>query len=256
MSKGGSKKHQKVYRMKGCYKTRKNYLGGSGDINLAYPGNVPTVSNPFLSYTGKGGSSNKTMPNQGDTSQMGTHFLNPQGAQRGGNCGCGIPLMTGGCGPMCAMGFMVGGKRHRNRCRCSKCKKRGGQKGGNPGMPYPNGLAGSPWTPSTSGWPGVNGIQGDRNYIDLNTYKTDVSRQMISTGANPPFSIGGKKSTRKQRGGTLSNFFAQDLINLGRQFNYGMGSAYNALTGYQSPVNPLPWKDQLQNTGSLKSSSI
>ena len=54
-----SSKRQKVYKMKGCStKSRKNYLGGSADINLAYPGNnVPTVPNPFLAYTGKGGSS-------------------------------------------------------------------------------------------------------------------------------------------------------------------------------------------------------
>jgi hypothetical protein len=37
----------------------------------------------------------------------------------------------------------------------------------------------------------------------------------------------------------------QDLINLGRQFQFGLGSAYNALAGYSSPVNPLPWRDQL-----------
>ncbi|NBP58858.1 hypothetical protein EBU71_20400 [bacterium] len=249
------KRSQRVYKMKGCSKTRKNYLGGSGDVTLAYPGNVPTVPNPFLSYTGKGGS-DKTLPNQGPTSEMGTHFLNPQGAQRGGTCGCGMPLMVGGsCGPMCGMGFMVGGARHRCRCRCSKCKKRGGQKGGNPGIPYPNGLTGSPWTPNSSGWPGVDGIQGDRNYLDLNTYDTDISRQMISTGANPPFSIGGKRK-RKQKGGTLSNFLAQDFINLGRQFNYGMGSAYNALAGYSAPVNPLPWKDQLPNSSNLRASTI
>ena len=61
MGKKSSRKHQKVYRMKGCSKkTRKNYLGlgGSADINLAYTGNkVPTVPNPFLAYTGKGGAS-------------------------------------------------------------------------------------------------------------------------------------------------------------------------------------------------------
>ena len=74
---------------------------------------------------------------------------------------------------------------------------------------------------------------------------------MVATGANPPFSIGGKRKTRKQRGGTLSNFIGQDLINLGRQFQFGVGSAYNALAGYQSPTNPMPWKGQMPNTPSL-----
>ena len=31
-------KKQKIYRMKGCSKTRKNYLGGSTDTPLAYTG--------------------------------------------------------------------------------------------------------------------------------------------------------------------------------------------------------------------------
>ena len=272
-----SSKHQRLYKMKGCSKkTRKNYLGGSSilgaDINLAYPGNnIPTVPNPFLAYTGKGGSCgnltpnlnipsntnamDKTVPNTGPPSD-GYNFLNPQGLQRGG-CGCGIPLMggsskKGGCGP-CLSGLMVGGKRHRLGCKCSSCKMKGGKlmKGGNPGIPYPDGLVGEAWTPAIGGWPGVNGVQGDRNYLPVNDYKTDISRQMIYTGANPPFSIGGKGRTRKQRGGTLSNFLGQDLINLGRQFQFGLGGAYNALAGHSSPINPMPWKDQLPNTSSL-----
>ena len=282
-------KHQKVYKMKGCSKkTRKNYLGGSSalgaDINLAYPGNnVPTVPNPFLAYTGKGGSNlnipsntnamDKTVPNTGPPSD-GYNFLNPQGLQRGG-CDCGIPLMSGGsfmkggncpscsmsggrskkggCGPLCLSGLMVGGKRHRLECKCSSCKMKGGKlmKGGNPGIPYPNGLVGEAWTPAIGGWPGVNGVQGDRNYLPVNDYKIDISRQMIDVGANPPFSIGGKGRTRKQRGGAYSNFLGQDLINLGRQFQFGLGGAYNALAGYSSPINPMPWKDQLPNTSSL-----
>ena len=288
-----SRKSQKVYKMKGCSKkTRKNYLGGSSisgaDINLAYPeNNVPTVPNPFLAYTGKGGSCggnltpnlnspsnpngvDKTVPNTGPTPPIpATPFLNSIGSQKGGyGCGisvmkggncmsCSAPLMSGGrkkkggCGPLCAVGFMVGGKRHRLGCKCSSCKMRY-MKGGNPGIPYPDGLVGKPWTGGIEGLPGVDGIQGDRNYLALNDYKTDISRQMIATGANPPFSIGGGKNlTRKQRGGTLSNFLTQDLLNLGRQFQFGVGSAYNALAGYSSPVNPMPWKDQLPNTASL-----
>lgn len=284
-------KHKTVYKMKGCLKkTRKNYLGGSSalgaDINLAYPGNnVPTVPNPFLAYTGNGGAPNlniptntnamdKTVPNTGPPS-VGYNFINPQGLQRGG-CGCGMsggsfmkggnclscsaPLMSGGrskkggCGsPLCLSGLMVGGKRHRLGCKCSSCKMKGGKlmKGGNPGIPYPDGLVGEAWTPAIGTWPGVNGVQGDRNYLPVNDYKTDISRQMIDTGANPPFSIGGKGRTRKQRGGTLSNFLGQDLINLGRQFQFGLGGAYNTLAGYSSPVNPMPWKDQLPNTSNL-----
>jgi hypothetical protein len=138
---------------------------------------------------------------------------------------------------------------------CSEQMKGGA---GNNGIPYPNGLVGSSWTPASSGWPGVNGINGDKNYLALNEYKVDPQTAMIATGANPPFSVGGGKRSRrrrgkKQKGGNLSNLFSQDLINLGRQLQYGVGTAYNGITGYPAPVNPLPWKGQMPNTPSLAS---
>ena len=261
---------QKLYKMKGCSKTvRKG--GGNGDVYLAYPANnVPFLPNSHLAYTGKGGAcglnapqastmpvnsyaADKTIPNTGPPAG-GFNFLNSVRSQHGGGCNCGMPFMSGGCGDMCSI---KGGKRATRRAR-GKARamgkeraKAGGkksQRGGNPGIPYPNGLAGSPWTPAISGWPGVNGIQGDRNHFPLNTYKNDISRQMVDVGPNPPFVVGGGKRvkgrTRKQRGGTLSNFLTQDLVNLGRQVHFGVGSAYNALSGYSAPVNPLPWKDQ------------
>ena len=246
MTKKASRKNQKIYRMKGCSKTRKNYLGG--DNNLAYPSNnVPKVPNPFLAYTGKGGANlDSAYPNQGPPSD-GFNFLNPLGSQRGGNCGCGVPLMSGGL----SMKATVAGGKHRYGCKCSICKSKKGKtkrsmSGGNKGIPYPDGLVGKPWTPSITGWPGVDNISGGRNYLANNNYNTDISRQMIATGANRPFSVGGGK--RKQKGGTLSNFIGQDLINLGRQFQFGLGSAYNAISGYPAPTNPLPWKDQLPRT--------
>jgi hypothetical protein len=264
---------QKLYRMKGCSKTmRKKQSGGSGDIYLAYPANnVHFLPNSHLAYTGKGGSAcglnappmptmptntnaaDKAMPNTGPAAG-GFNFLNSARAQHGGSCSsCERPFMSGGCGDMCSM---KGGKRRTKSARRTRAiaksrataggKKR--QQGGNPGIPYPNGLAGSPWTPSISGWPGVDGIQGDRNHFPLNTYNNDISRQMVDVGPNPPFVVGGgkraKARTQKQRGGTLSNFLTQDLVNLGRQVQFGVGSAYNALSGYSAPVNPLPWKDQ------------
>lgn len=275
MSKKTSKK-QKIYRMKGCSKTRKNHLGGS---TLAYTGDKTNFQpNPFLAYTGKGGSAcglsnvsnipintnanNRAYPNTGPL-PTGDIFLNSIGPQRGG-CNCGSPILTGGskkkmkkggCGQLCSMGFMVGGKRQRLLCKCIECKKRNKKVmyGGNVGIPYPNGLVGKPIEiGKVDGLPGENGIPGDRNYNPYNTYTRDISREMAYLDANQQ---GGKRKQkgdkRKQKGGTLSNFMAQDLINLGRQFQYGLGSAYNALAGYQSPVSPLPWKDQLNNSSAL-----
>ena len=191
---------------------------------------------------------NPTIPSSGPN-PTGFNFLNPLGSQKGG-CGCGLP-QTGGACSLCAMGFMKGGS-HRIGCKCSKCKmnKRGGSV--NNGIPNPNGLVGNPWTPAISGWPGVNGVDGGSNYLAPNNYHTDVQTSIVNTGANPPFSIGGgKKTRRRQKGGTLSNFLTQDLVNLGRQFQFGLGSAYNAVAGYSSPANPLPWKGQFPNEPSI-----
>lgn len=274
---------QKLYKMKGCSSTRKNRYGGKGtmnlafqvpalgaDFNLAYPYKGPFPPNPALAYTGKGGKSNffpilenpsyltvKTSnenginplyPNTGPPPN-GFNFLNPLQQQRGGSCGCGaFPFMSGG------------GKnsKHRQGCKCSTCKKNmrggGGCSTSNNGIPYPNGLVGKPFVDPTN-LPGAKGIPGDANYYSNNTYNNDVSRQMIDVGANRPFLgyygvKGGKRSravkkTKKQRGGDFSNFIGQDIINLGRQFTYGLGSAFNTLNGTPGPVNPLPWKGQL-----------
>ena len=233
---GRRRKSQRIYKMKGCNKKtyRKKYLGGSNpDMNLAYPSNnVPTVPNPNLAY-----------PAAGATGTMG--FLNSQIIRGGGQKG-------GSCSTCMASGLQSGGQRGGS---CSTCMTNmGNMTGGvgNNGIPYPNGLAGSPWTPASSGWPGVDGVGGNRNYLAHNDYKVDPQTAMVAAGANRPFSVGGRRG-RKQKGGTTSNFLSQDLINLGRQFQYGVGSVYNGLLGYSAPVNPLPWKGQLQNTPSLAS---
>ena len=87
---------------------------------------------------------------------------------------------------------------------------------------------------------------------------------MRDVGANPPFtylkggkrrktsnkrSIKNKRTNKKRKSKTQkagNNFLSQDLINVGRQLQYGVGSAYNGIRGYTSPVNPLPWKDQFK----------
>jgi hypothetical protein len=123
-------------------------------------------------------------------------------------------------------------------------KKRRTQKGG------ADALVGSDWTGSPETWPGVNG-QG--NNIPLNTYKPDISRSMVATGASAPFK-GGKRRRTHQKGGTLSNFIAQDVINLGRQVHTGLGNVYNGISGYQSAVSPLPWKQMpgVSNLSTIK----
>lgn len=231
---GRRRKSQRIYKMKGCNRkgsktTKKRYLGGS-NMNLAYPSNnVPTVPNPNLAYT---------QPSRGPA-PGGFNFLNPLNSIKGGG------FMKGGYCPSC--NAQSGGQKGGCCGACSTSMLGGA---GNNGIPYPNGLAGTPWTSSPSTWPGVDGVSGNRNYLALNEYKVDPQTAMIATGANPPFSVGGRKK-RKQKGGALSNFLTQDLINLGRQFQFGVGSVYNGMSGYSAPVNPMPFKGQLQNTTSL-----
>lgn len=280
MPKHSSHRRQKMYKMKGCSSTRKNYKGGD---TLAYPTTgVPRVPNPFLAYNGKGGrpvaninAANPTIPNAGPVPR-GPVTWNQATPQHGGCVGCSLhlptlmkggtleggsleggcgdtcpiqqPATTGGCGSACALGFMVGGVRHRKGCKCSDCKSRRGSRRRRMKGGAANGaLVGGPWTSNPSTWPGVSGQPGVTNYYADNKYINDISRQMIATGANKPFSVGGKK--RGQKGGNLSNFLTQDFLNLGRQLSYGLGSTYNAIAGYPAPVNPLPWKDQMVDNG-------
>jgi hypothetical protein len=130
---------------------------------------------------------------------------------------------------------------------CYKTRRRGGagwlnsQGGGNTG----SGLVGQSWNPNT--W-------GASNHLELNTLsRGDVTRDMIATGAQPPFSVGGRRrrsktQKRRQRGGTFSNFLNQDLFNVGRQFTYNLGGAYNGIRGYPPPVDPRPTSGQLRGS--------
>jgi hypothetical protein len=176
---------------------------------------------------------------------------------KGGNCGCDL---THGKGHKCGL-EMKGGNCGCNLQsggghKCGKMMKGGACYSGNGGIPYPNGLLGKPWTPNPAGWPGVGNVAMNRNHLGYNTYSpVDISREMVDVFPNPFKLIGGRKNkklnknnkTKKIKGGAMSNLLSQDLINLGRQVQYGIGSAYNTVLGYPSPVNPMPWKGQFQN---------
>jgi hypothetical protein len=259
-------KKQQIYKMKGCSykkkskkgkKSRKSnksvkYLGGTSKLNLAYPTDKIFFSKPpALAYTGKGGSNpnaeNPVYPNTGGIAKS-QEWLNSSIV--GGGCGCGGNIQV-------QSGLQSGGN-----CGC--------QQGGNNGLPYgaqlpvmkgieyPNGLTGDTWGPNFK-WPATTDIAGNNNHYALNKYTPDVSRQMIATGASPPFSVGGgkkrrinkNKKSRKQNGGALSNFLFEDLVNVGRQFQYGIGSTYNTLKGYGPPTDPMPWKGQLTRANVL-----
>jgi hypothetical protein len=217
------KKSQKVYKMRGCSKKNKNknkknkrnttskHLGGS---NLAYPTNKLFFQKPPLAFTG--GNKSAAYPVTQATARS-QSWLNENNLQGGGNglpYGEGLPEMRGAA--------------------------------------YPNGLTGQAWGGNLD-WPGTTNIGGNNNHYSLNRYSPhDVSRQMLAAGANPPFSgalRGGsrrrKKNKRKLKGGGLSNFLFQDLVNFGRQAQFNAGGTFNTLRGYGPPTDPMPYRGQL-----------
>lgn len=157
--------------------------------------------------------------------------------------------------------------RHSLGRKCTMCSNdmRKGMKGGNcssctnhiqlggnfykPAAPIPGPFVGQPWNPPVKDWPGVNGIGADRNYLAYNTYPTDPQTAMKLNGGSKRRGRRGRRS--KKGGNSLSALIPQDLVNLGRDVGFNIGSAYNALNGYKSPINPLPYKDQFY--GSEKS---
>lgn len=101
-----------------------------------------------------------------------------------------------------------------------------------PAPPMPGPIIGQPWGAKVDNWPGVQGIGNDRTYLAsyAPTIVNDPTRQMITNG-------GGKrrKRTSKYKGGS----------NLANSLSFDLKSIYNSLNGYEAPINPLPYKDQL-----------
>ena len=206
-------KKQKLYKMRGPTKknkarkhlgTKKKSIKHLGGNNFAYTGKpIFSLPNPNLAYT----NSSNMRTNINAESPEYPNTGPPPMSQNWLNSS----TLRGGCGGGGTCGLLKGGAdKHREECKCSTCKQ---QKGGN--------LV---------------------NY-KLNTYTPiDISRQMKSLGAQPPF-LGGKK-IKKLKGGNQKGgaFLYQDIVNFGRQLQYGVGSTYNALNGYNSPVNPMPWQ--------------
>jgi hypothetical protein len=162
-------------------------------------------------------------------------------------------------------------KKHYHRLgkTCSKCLRIGsmmkggsctscsnnmlpvpGQSGGNnfykPAAPIPGPFVGQSWDPPYSKWPGVDGVSNNRNYLAYNNYPTDPQTAMTLEGGSRNRRSKSKSKSRSKRGGL--SFLPQDFVNLGRDIGYNLGSAYNALNGYEAPVNPLPYKDQLMGS--------
>jgi hypothetical protein len=127
----------------------------------------------------------------------------------------------------------------------------------NPNLAFTGNKHVYPNTGSSGGmmdWLNPNKLMGGTIKYPLNPYNLDVQRDITYTGASNPFSVGGSKRRRKSsrrhksksvRGG---GFLPEGIVNLGRIVNNNLGGAYNGMLGYNPPVNPIPWKDQLVTT--------
>lgn len=174
----------------------------------------------------------------------------------GGGCGCGNPFF--------------GGSQRGGGCGCGASFLGGSQSGGMKMGGSEPALIGTPWTANISTWPGVAGNAGQSNFFSLNKYtpfspETQMGQERIDA-IFPPENVKclvgggarGKRRTKSKRsrkdrisrnrnkkmlkGG--SSFIGQQLINTGRSIQFGLGSAYNTLSGYPLPVDPQPFSDQ------------
>ena len=169
----------------------------------------------------------------------------------GGNSLKGTPVITdtqGGFKPIPGIG--------QNGGNCTQCMT-GGSSFFKPAGPIPGPILGSAWNTSAKGLPGENGIGGDRNYLASYAGSITKNPQLQMSMSNSGYKtansmVGGRrhKKTNKRGGG----FIPTDLLNLGRNVNYNINSAYNTFKGYSPPVNHLPYKDQL--TGALNKGFI
>ena len=228
----GKKSSRGLYNMRGCSKRHlvKKSRKSRKSKKLIKP---TTEHQPFVTYTGGGGGGggdegdgiivdlSNAYPAKGPAAD-GYGFL-PGNISRGGGCGCGGGGWKGG--------GRKGGRRGRNK-KGGCCGVMGGGGGGGGESAF----VGTEWTPNASSWPGVTG-QATGTHYPLNTYQpNDISRQMIATGAQPPY-VGGGKRRRKQNGGGLID-----------SITYAGSSVMNTLRGLpQSSPNPLPFEGQYPN---------
>ncbi len=108
-------------------------------------------------------------------------------------------------------------------------------------------LIGSPY--SATNLPGQAGVDGVSNYYPHNNYTPfDPQTQNIIQERDQTSLVGGSRRRRKhksKKGKRGGGFLPQDLVNVGRNLTFGLGSAYNAFNGYPAPVNPMPYEGHL-----------
>jgi hypothetical protein len=257
-------KNQKVYKMKGCshlagklHKSRCPLCGkkgGSVDVPLAYTGQaVPTARNPFLAYMGQhGGIKLPYNDTNGVLAVIPTshHHHNVPPHKLPHNANLNASFQKGG--------GVVGGP--------------GGMSQYQPADYYANGTVGNTWSPSLGGWPGVDGVSSNRNFLSLNTYPNDPQTQNIinERSISNLGLFGGRRRSRSRRGGrsnktkrrrgggllSLNSMLPSDILNPLRSASYSVQGSVAALQGRVQPPNPLPENSQLIATPDYNSLAV
>ena len=251
-----SRKTQKLWNMKGCAHNKykkcakcvKLQLGGSCGCDKIVGGMKGCIHNKYkkcakcvkLQLGGSCGCDKIVGGMKGCIHNKYNKCAKCVKLQLGGSCGCdkiGGNSFLPSSSPSSSPSPPPSNSLQTGGCGCGQPLNVGAQTGGN------SALIGSPWTASINGWPGVAGVAGQTNYYSLNEYKgLDPQTNVILERGQ----VGG--TTKKQGGGLIP----QDLVNLGRNMMFGVGSAYNSLSGYQAPVSPMPYKNQLMTQSSAK----
>lgn len=160
----------------------------------------------------------------------------------GQGCGCG----STGC-PIAPFSWKQM-QQQRGGSGCGSCNQTGGNNFYKPPAPMPGPFVGQSWTPEISGWPGVNGISGDSNYLAQNLYDHGDPQTMMKLGGSKRNK---SKRIRGRRGLKGGGIIPQDVTNLVNDLSFNFKSAYNALNGYSAPTNPLPYRDQLSGSNNI-----
>ena len=196
-------------------------IGGSNCANdiLASPNNIRCVDN--LAFTGRGGRGGTNPLFEKRTSSQ-SQFINDN-----------LLMLLGGSGTCNGYNMPSGGL-------------------------YPSGTMGNPWTSNPSTWPGVQGVQGDSNYLAYNDYPYPQADRMLVNTEGISFTYGGKskkntfrkhmrkhnksnkqnkKNKKYQKGGLPSLGILTDVKN-----------TWNSLRGNSLSPSPLPFNNQLENS--------
>ena len=96
-------------------------------------------------------------------------YLNRRMKKQKGGSGCG----SCGC-PLAPLSWdKMNNFVSQNGGNCTACGQGGGGHFFKPPGPIPGPILGSAWNTSVKGWPGMNGVAGDRNY--LKSYANDIT---------------------------------------------------------------------------------